>query len=202
MTTKYFKTNNPEILAAHATILAETDKLVEASKAFASQFNAKNIMSTSMTGRSFAGLELNGYYPYLFGNDGETREDKHLWTEPNKHNISRPRTSLNVKKFKEQFAGQDISKEAIDEKVKAAKADLAELNKKYNEGVSQLSKVDFEPFFNSFGTNWGDLMFSGLKWFELDGYVYFATGADFRDRMTEILGSEFEAADSAKGSKE
>lgn len=195
MVKKYFKTNDPLVIKAHAEMVADSERLVENCKKFAELFNGVNMMSTSLTGRSFGGLKLNNFYPDIFNSNSPVREDTHLWTVPDRHGVSWPRKTIDVKKFKNSISDKDVD---VKEAVKKAKADLDELRAKYFDNKVGMESVDFDPFFKSFGTDWGNLMFSGLRWFPHDGHIYFETGADLRDRMTEILGSEFEAAEAAQ----
>ncbi|QZI93153.1 hypothetical protein SIPHO049v1_p0028 [Vibrio phage PS14A.1] len=188
MATKYYKTNNPEVLAAYAKMMAETDRLVEASKKFAALFGATNLMNTSMTGRAFGGLVFDSF---------NLRDDKHLWTKPDRHGRSWPRSSLNVKSYKDTFKFKNISEDELKANVKQAKADLVELRAKYKDNSVGMERVSFDDFFKSFGTDWGNLMFSGLQWMSHDDHIYFASGADFSKVMTEILGSEYELAELA-----
>ncbi|WHM52765.1 hypothetical protein vBVpaS1601_72 [Vibrio phage vB_VpaS_1601] len=176
MATKYYKTNKPEILAQVQRINNERDALKEAADKVAEQFDAKAMTRTSMHGASFGGLVLNNYENVdLFkGRTSPDREDKHLWTKPDRNNISRPRSSITGKENK---------------------AALKELTERYNAAVASIPKVDFEPFFESLGTNWGNLAFSGLNWFEQDGFIYFVSSQDFSEVATEILGSEYETAE-------
>lgn len=198
MAKKYYKTDNPEVLSAYEQMQTDSKKLSEDSQAFAVQFNAKNMMSTQMTGRRFGGLVLNDYHADIFNESAPVREDKHLWTSPNNNQISRPRSSLDVKKFKTELLSKGVTdQDVVKTKVKEAKAELETLQEEYRKGVSKLEDVSFDPFFETLGTNWGNLMFSGLKWFKHDGFMYFETGENFGDRMTEILGSEFETAEEA-----
>ncbi|CAM0093722.1 hypothetical protein VPHK45_0048 [Vibrio phage K45] len=189
MAKKYFKTNDPLVVAAHSELVADSERLVENCKKFAAQFGGVNLMSTSMTGRSFSGLVMD---------DWRLREDNHLWTVPDSHNATRPRSTISVKNFKQKLSLKGLSADEIKVELKKAKADLVELTSKYYDNREDMEPVSFDPFFKSFGTDWGNLMFSGLRWFPHDGHIYFETGADFRDRMTEILGSEFEAAEAAQ----
>lgn len=180
MTKKYFKTNKPEVLAEVARLNQERKDLIAAADKFAAQFNAKAMTSTSMRGASFGGLVLKDYDTsglYQLGRCGPpAREDKHLWTKPDRNGISHPRASI---------------------KGKELKAELRDLTERYREGVKALPTVDFEPFFASLDIDWGNLMFSGLNWFEHDDYLYFESGLSFDEVATEILGSEYEAAEKA-----
>lgn len=188
MVKKYFKTSDPKVVIAHNRMVKDSEALAAACKKFAAQFGAANMMATTMTGRSFGGVHFDNFH---------LKEDKHLWTKPDSNGISRPRSAINVNAFKAQFKYKDVSDEEVKAKLKQAKADLAALNTKYYEGRVGMEPVSFDDFFKSFGTDWGNLMFSGLRWLPHDGFMYFETGADFSDRMTEILGSEFEAAEAA-----
>ncbi|AUR92684.1 coil containing protein [Vibrio phage 1.175.O._10N.261.55.B3] len=80
------------------------------------------------------------------------------------------------------------------ELIKSKRLELKSLQDEYSEMTNGVENISFDDFFESIGTDWGNLMFSGLNWFECDGFVYLASGMDLSSNATEILGSEFEAA--------
>ena len=59
-------------------------------------------------------------------------------------------------------------------------------------------RVCFNPFLQSLGTEWGELLFTGIGYFQgVDGYIYVETGATLAEHMVEILHSEYLAAKKA-----
>lgn len=184
MAIKYYKTCALEVMSAYAEMQAATKVLTDNCKTFADKFDAVNVMQTSMTGRNFGGLCLNNY---------ATRDDKHLWTTPNRNNISWPRANISVKTYKQSLPF-NLTPEEVKQKVKQAKLDLKELESKYKKERVGMDRVDFDKFFASFGTDWANLMFGGLQWFDHDNTLYLATKNTLP--LTEILGSEYEAAES------
>ena len=185
MTIKYYKTCTLEVMSAYAEMQAATKVLTDNCKVFANKFDAVNIMKTSMTGRNFGGLYLNNY---------ATRDDKHLWTTPNRNNISWPRANINVKTYKESLRFKSLTPEEVKQKVKQAKLDLKELESKYKKERVGMDCVDFDKFFASFGTDWANLMFGGLQWFDYGNTLYLVTKNTLP--LIEILGSEYELAES------
>lgn len=158
-----YKTSDPAALAAFAEFTAKRDALAEQARLIGATFDGKPIFSNSLGDVSFAGLVLNNY---------QSREDKALWTAPDRQiRVSRPR------------AGRVTSE------TKEAQAALRELY------ISMLpATVRFEPVWDAMGVSWGNLLFSGYRLFELDGAIYFQSSAPVGQVMTEIMGSEFNDA--------
>jgi len=160
--TRYYKTDNPAVLAIHAQIEAAKDVLLAGAKAVAAEFNGRPMFSHNIHSYEFANLVLNDYYD---------RADRDFWTKPNRQTqISSPRTS----------------------KVKGKSQEQADFIKKYYEMAPK--SVDLEPLYKAMGTDWGNLCFSGYTMFFVDGTLYFGTSAALGEVMTEIMGSEFDAA--------
>ncbi len=60
--------------------------------------------------------------------------------------------------------------------------------------------VEADPLYESMGMNWGELLFGGgFTMFAHNGAIYLRTGAKVGPMMTEILGSEFSAAEQSLG---
>lgn len=171
MATCYYKTNDPKVLSAYTELVAKKSALVEASTTFAAQFSGDPIFSISTTRNEFAGIQPKNYADF---------PDKHLWTKPNSSrggSIS-PRNSVTGKENKQK---------------------LAELKQRYyNERPAAMAPFDMDALFESIGTNWGNLMFSGAKWVKAGDYFYVATSAKLADHMVEILGSEYTQAERNK----
>lgn len=109
---------------------------------------------------------------HLVLNNYSQREDKDLWTKPDQNYLSSPRRGKVKGKAKEQ-------KELLD---------------RYWELFPE--SVEANPLYESMGLNWGDLLFGGgFTMFAHDGAIYLRTGAKVGPMMTEILGSEFNAAE-------
>ena len=191
---KFYKTNCKSVLKALSEMNSKKDELVTESNKVAAHFNAKSMTSTSTTGVRFGGLALNNYHEDLFGKNVQIREDKILWTTPDSNGISRPRASLTKAHFKHLI--KDMCDVEAKKLMKQKRSELKALQEEYRNMVRNLPDVEFEKFFESIGTSWGELMFCGLNWFEFDGYVYLCSGADLSSKASEILGSEFEKAKS------
>lgn len=109
---------------------------------------------------------------HLVLNNYHQREDKDLWTKPDQNYLSAPRRGKVKGKTKEQKELQDRYWDMFPEPVEA------------------------NPLYESMGLNWGELLFGGgFTMFAHDGAIYLRTGAKVGPMMTEILGSEFNAAE-------
>lgn len=161
--TSFYKTTDASVLAAHANFEAAKDALIEKANALGKEFDGKPKFSSDVNRFKCAHLVLNNYC---------LREDKDLWTKPDKHNLSAPRRG----------------------KVKGKTKEQKELLERYWEMFPE--SVETNPLYESMGLNWGDLLFGGgLTMFAHDGAIYLRTGAKVGPMMTEILGSEFNAAE-------
>lgn len=132
--------------------------------AFALVFGGNGaLISFTITGHSFYGIDFKGCVP----------ENSELWTKPRKQNefTAHPRSSVK---------GKDL------------KLALKELNDKYKALRPNVTTLRFDPIYEALGTNWGDVMFSGMQWFKQGDFIYFSTGTS--SSAEEIMGSEFEAA--------
>lgn len=196
---KYYKTNCEKVLSAISQMNQEKDNLVKNIDKIADHFNARAMTSTSTNGVRFGGLVLNNYQGYSWEKSQPIRDDKILWTVPNANKISWPRTSLTKKHFESLI--RDMDDQEAKELMKTKRLELKSLQDKYSEMTKGIESISFDSFFESIGTDWGNLMFSGLNWFECDGYVYLASGMDLSSSAIEILGSEFESASNKSKSK-
>lgn len=170
MNALYYKSINDE----PAKALAEYEQAKKAyGKLFeqlTNHFNATAIFHFSNHGMTFYGISFNDY---------ESVQDKELWTKPD-------HKSKGACRIRSSVRGKGNA-----QKLKALKETYDSLLPKNAEPPSRY------PFYDSIGTNWGDILFSGLKWFVHEGSVYIATGLKLTKNVTEITGSEFSDAELA-----
>jgi len=100
-----------------------------------------------------------------------------IWTAWDKDGMQRPRRKAKAGTPQDR---RDALKELIAEWEANAPTEL----------------VPMDPFFQSVGTDWGNVMFNGASWFQRGEWIYFKTGLKLTAQ--EILGSEFEAAEKAE----
>lgn len=161
--TSFYKTTDASVLAAHATFEAAKDALIEKANALGKEFDGKPKFCSDVTHFKCAHLVLNNY---------SQREDKELWTKPDRHSLSSPRYG----------------------KVKGKAREQKDLKDRYYRMFPE--PVEANPLYESMGLNWGELLFGGgFTMFAHDGAIYLRTGAKVGPMMTEILGSEFSAAE-------
>lgn len=176
----YFKNTNPEALAAWEAQEQGKAKLRDESDRFAAEFDGKAILSSSANSHSFCGVKLNNYH---------ARPDNILWTSPDRSSgVSRPRSSLKKRPewTKEQFVEFKLQLEQLEQRYRAAQWP---------------ARIDREPFWNAIGTSWGELLFAGISAFEHGGALFINTGLKL-EGCSEILGSEYDAANAARKSAE
>lgn len=192
MVQKYYKTDCKNVVSAIEELNKAEGLLTSKINGIANHFNARAMTSTSANGVRFGGLNLNNYHGFSWESKDPAREDKILWTSPNSNNISWPRSNLTKAHFKDYIRGmsEDESKLFI----KTKRDELKNLQETYNKMTKDIKSISFDGFFESIGTDWGNLMFSGLNWFEFEGFVYLASGIDLSSNSVEILGSEFESS--------
>ena len=160
---RYYKTTDSGVLAAHAAFNAAKEALIEKANALGKEFDGKPKFSSDVNRFKCAHLVLNNYHQ---------REDKDLWTKPDQNYLSAPRRGKVKGKAKEQKELQDRYWDMFPESVEA------------------------NPLYESMGMNWGELLFGGgFTMFSHGGAIYLRTGAKVGQMMTEILGSEFDAAE-------
>lgn len=167
----YYKTSAPTVLAAWNAYQEQVDLLQKKGDEFAALFpNAKALFSTDIhSGRRFYGLAFTPAAP------------QPLWTKAD-HKCGyeqRPRNSLPA-----GIKGDER---------KALKAELDQLSERYKANRPK-DKAELEPFLAAMGLGGGKLFFAGYKQVVKDGVVYISTSAKPSEMMTEILGSEFDAA--------
>lgn len=166
----FYKTSKPEIVAAIETLEAEKKAFIFAAEIWAGQFDGNAIFSDQSDRISVAGIVLNNRHD---------RDDLEYWTKPvsAKKYASWPRAKM----------------------PKVAQAVmLAQITERYHSTMPE--PVKREALFKAISCSWGDFVFSGLYFFVVDGYAYFKTGIylpEVDEKITEILGSEFNAANKA-----
>jgi hypothetical protein len=160
----FYKTNDPEVVAAYQALENAAEALKQQAKAFGERFGGEGLIYFSASGHRFAGVRFALQQPL------------DIWTAWDKDGMQRPRSKPKA----------GTSQERRD----ALKTLHAEWD-----ANAPTERVSMDPFFQSVGTNWGDVMFSGASWFRCGEEIYFNT----RLKLTaqEILGSEFEAAKAA-----
>ncbi len=170
MSLRYYKTiEGSDANTAYLVVKQQTEVMKQQALKFAELFDGTPVFSTSMTGREFAGIELNNF---------ENRPDNHFWTKPTKQNggVSNPRS-------KPLCA--------------AHRGGLEALNNSYMQHRPEITEVSFNPLFKSLGSDWGTMLFCGISFFEHDRILYISTKAELA-HCTEILASEYLAADAAR----
>ncbi len=107
--------------------------------------------------------------------------DTGIWTKPDKYGIQKPRGISTVKKDVRGFH--------------------AELIDEYKSLLPTLMP-NYDPVLKTIGLCWSEFVFGGnLKIFAEGDFFYCATYRPVADHLTEILASEFEAAEAAKPAK-
>ncbi|MGN6234969.1 hypothetical protein [Dyella sp.] len=173
MSTRYYRLEYPEAIAAWEDYERACYALEARAKAFAEQYpNAKPVFASSIHGLRFHGLRFTPPNP------------SPLWTIPRESDghVQRPRSSL-PRSFKGDRA--------------AANKELNALNDAWRaDGMTRIGggAVQSDLLWASFGTNWGELLFSGIQRFRSGEAIYVATSAKLDPRAVEITGGEFDAA--------
>lgn len=172
----YFKNTNPEVLAVWNETEQAKLKLLQESDEFAAKFDGRKLISSSTDCHSLYGIKLNNL---------GARTDSILWTLPERHTgISVPRSALKKKPewTQEQFIEFRHQLEVLKNRYKT---------------TPYPALVALEPLWKSIGTTGNALLFFGIHIFEHAGAIYIKTELNLKG-CTEILGSEYEAALSAK----
>lgn len=172
----FYKTNKPEAIQAHVQLFRDKSALHESAKNFAAEYDATDVVLNDRSQIFFAGLQFKN----------ANKMNLHVWRKPSSHyySISHLRVRATKKEHKAEW-----------EREKERYADL--LKKHFPNG----EKISLEPFFNSLGISAGSLIMSGFGWFVHDGWMYIDTSIKL-DHLTEILGSEYLAAQQAKNNSE
>ena len=168
----YYKTSDAGVLAAWKTYREEADRLQVLGNEFAKRYEGASAMfSTSFhSGRRFFGLKFNPAMP------------QPLWTKPDH------------KAGGAQFPRQALPPGTKGDERKALKLELTQLREDFNEHKPK-GEADMQPFLDSMGLGGGALFFGSYKHVAKDDCLYVSTTAKPSSVMTEILGSEFEAAE-------
>lgn len=165
---KYYKTNNPLVLAAFKQLKDDREILIAKGKAFAEKFGGDSIMvRSSHEFRVFDGLRFN------------PEKTDQFWTKPNKQ--------INYAQ-KPRSCGSTA--------VRAGKTELAKLIKEWYDNYPQ-DKVSIDPLYEALGTNWGEVMFSGLGWIDGGDYFFVSTHLSLSENLQEITVTEYRAAEAA-----
>lgn len=163
----FYKSNHPEVIAACDLVHAEKMALYAAANALAAEVGGKAVYSVSITGDTFYGIAF------------ERPADTMIWMVPErKSRAQRPRKKPKAGATAEQRAAHQALVATWKAKVPTQTA-------------------GGDAMFEAIGTEWGQLMFTGISYGVRDGWLYVSTKAKLNDRMTEILGSEYEAATKA-----
>ena len=170
----YYKTSDAGVLAAWKAYMESADRLQALGDEFAKRYEgASALCSTRIhSGRNFYGLKFNPPMP------------QPLWTKPD------------PKAEGAQFPRQSLPSGFKGDERKALKDELTTLQESFKEHRPK-EKADLQPFMDAMGLGGGALFFSSYKHVAKDDCIYVSTSAKPSDVMTEILGSEFEAAEKA-----
>lgn len=161
----YYKTNDPEVMAAWKKDRTDRAALQTKIDAFAARFSGKGLMYAEPA--RFAGIN----FPVLM--------DRNLWCAPDSNGLQRPRS----KPLK--GASTEI------------KTALKTLNTVWQVHMPT-GQVRSDQLYKAMGHgNSLDFVFGGITLFVHDGWLYAKTGYEKMPKLTEILGSEYEAAHEA-----
>lgn len=165
MTTKYYKTADPEVIAAWAEYRRQVAEVQDAGEAFAKVFGATALFCNTVHGYEFSGITFKGEEPFM---------GRGIWTKPERSRLGRQHPLKRVPA--------------------SLKEDSQKLKAMWGSSFPK-QKAEREPLLNSVGLGWGDVVFGGgFEFFEIDGVAYFKTAAQLKDTrpVTEITGSEYE----------
>jgi hypothetical protein len=171
----YYKTSDAGVLAAWKTYSEACGRLQILADEFAASFTGAEALTRTdwHSGRSFYGLRFKPAMP------------QPLWTKPDE------------KTGYSQFPRRALPPGTKGEERKTLNAELKQLREDYAEREPK-DKADMQPFLEAMGLGGGKLFLSSYKHVVTDDCLYISTSAKPSEVMIEILGSEFEAADSAK----
>ena len=164
----YYKTNSPEVMKVWDEMNVANTAMWDQFKEFAALYGNCKPLASKST-------PCFSFGGLVFS----PPQDTVTWTKPDKRSgTQRPRASVR---------GQ-----TPDERV-AQKA----MAKAWDENYPKL-RVDLDPLYRSFGTDWGNLFFSGIGYFQgADDFLYVETNVTLAPHMIEILHSEYLAAKKA-----
>lgn len=167
MSSAFYKTTAPAVLAIRAAYEARVMEVRAAGQEFANHFGGKMLARQDAQGYSFAGLCF------------EPAKDDALWTKPDA-----------------SCAGMQRPRGLLKSGGKVQRAALAELSAGWKARFPR-EKADLAPVLAAIGTDWGSLFFCSFALFRHDGAVYVSTSAKLAPCMVEILASEYNAAKAA-----
>ncbi|GHX29987.1 TPA: hypothetical protein AB5C23_001252 [Vibrio cholerae] len=174
MTTMYFKSTNGDAAKAIEEYEKAKDAHQKLFQPLADAFKAKPIFVYNIHGMHFYALAFNDY---------DTVADKDLWTKPD-----------------HKYGGACRIRSSVRGKGNIAR--LKELRGRYESLLpKEVETPSRDPFYETIGISWGDIVFSGLKLFAHEGTAYLATGLELTKNVVEITGSEFAAAEKSYNQK-
>ncbi len=170
----YYKTSDAGVLAAWRAYRESADRLQAQGEEFAKRYiGATALFQTSMhSGRNFYGLKFSPAMP------------QPLWTKPDEKTGS------------SQFPRRALPPGTKGDERKALKVELTKLQDDFKQHAPK-DKADLQPFLDAIGLGCGALFFSSYKHVITAECIYISTSAKPSEALTEILGSEFEAAEKA-----
>ncbi|MEC4728156.1 hypothetical protein HWQ46_21705 [Shewanella sp. D64] len=160
MSVRYYKVEDRNALAAYQLIDQQRKVGNDAASELEKRFDGVAIFRRSLDRITFIGLKLSSF---------KLREDSRLWVKPSAHH---------------GFASWPKARTAN----LALKGRLVEMRVAWRGLVPE--PVELEPFYQTLGISWCDLVFGGIDFFECDGVIYVGTSASLNVGV-EILGSEF-----------
>lgn len=147
MSTKYYKTTEPAVIAAYQKMMADAQDLLDRATVCCAEFDAEPVIGQDVNGYRFYGLRFNNY---------SKREDKHLWTKPD------PRRGL-LSSVRSRATGHAAALKALKEKVE--------------QHWPKPSTVSKDGIYKSLGTTWGNMLLCGIGITEHNGTLYLTTQA-------------------------
>jgi hypothetical protein len=169
-----YKITNPKAVQACKAYDANRDTLTELGREFASHYpNSKAVYSHSVHGCHLHGLSFTPV------------NRSPLWTLPQRDGGDA--------QYPRKAPARGVKGDERREQV----AQLKVLNAQWDAHFPNAS-FDREPVLAALGTDWGSALLNGIIYFEHEGVVYVKTTIKPHDSWQEILGSEFDAADSAR----
>lgn len=173
----YYRTDNPEILAAMQDFEKKREAILSGAADFARHFGGKAVFSHTSYSWGFHGLKFQPEKP------------KDLWLLPDEREgyIQRPRTKL---------------KSPINKELKEPhKALLVEWDEKSSECFPDGKKVQRDDLNTAIGYCDGTAIICGDRFlaFSHDGFAWVTTTQELKVAMPEVTASEFELAQKAAG---
>ncbi|WMC11712.1 hypothetical protein PU634_04935 [Oceanimonas pelagia] len=147
MSTKYYKTSEPAVIAAYQKMMADAHDLRDRAQACCNEFDAMPVIGQCAREYRYHGMRLNGF---------DVREDRHLWTrpDPNYGGLSKVRSRLT-----------------------GHSAELKELRARVKQHWPEPDTVSKDGLYQALGTNWGNILLCGIAITEYNGTLYLATSA-------------------------